>query len=132
MSGREWAETLVRFMHRAGVSSLGAVAKGQDVHISYAALARMIDNVDATAMEPVRKLATEIVTALDGLDKQPGRRTPGENTPEERRGPVFVYIPANCHGIPESAVTRNGLVKLLRDHAHSPNAVRFLADMVEE
>ena len=42
-----------------------------------------------------------------------------------------VFIPTNANGVKPGYYTRRDIVELLRKHAEEPNAVYFIADMLE-
>ena len=42
-----------------------------------------------------------------------------------------VLVPLNEHGLAAGYYSRNGLVRLLREHRNNPTTVRFIADMME-
>lgn len=44
----------------------------------------------------------------------------------------FTYLPENQYGIEEGHYRLEGFVHLMRRHKHEPEAVQFLADMLEE
>jgi hypothetical protein len=44
---------------------------------------------------------------------------------------AITFMPANSHGIREGYYTGYGIVRLLREHKDSPEAIQFIADMLE-
>jgi hypothetical protein len=43
----------------------------------------------------------------------------------------FIYLPENEYGIEEGHYRQEGFVHLMREHKHEPQAIQFLADMLE-
>lgn len=42
-----------------------------------------------------------------------------------------VFIPSNAYGIVEDYYTQRGIVALLRAHKNNPDAIQFIADILE-